>query len=239
MAEDATLREHEEALASERKDRAVAVLGLPELIAGIQVEPLTPRRLEWLRAMGNPFICGGEASIPAVTQFLWIISKGFVICDDVKRDAFLASIIVGYDLVEIREGIEAYLDRAYLDAPEGPNDGPSFFAPSIGIYRAINKAYGDEWTFERVMETPLRILFQLTKCDDKASGCSVINRRSYKVQGKWLSELETLTADTEDSVVELMTAKRAEGYKQVTLAQKSSNGTWSLAMRKGVIENGE
>jgi hypothetical protein len=62
------------------------MLGLPELIAGVQVEPLTPRRLEWLRAMGNPFVCGGDCPIAAIPDFLWYVTKDFAFGDDERRN---------------------------------------------------------------------------------------------------------------------------------------------------------
>ena len=68
------------------------MLCLPELIAGVQVEPLTPRRLEWLRAMGNPFVCGGDCPIAAIPDFLWYVTKDFAFGDDERRKAFLAAL---------------------------------------------------------------------------------------------------------------------------------------------------
>jgi hypothetical protein len=207
------------------------MLGLPELIAGVEVEPLTPRRLEWLRAMGNPFICGGDCPIAAIPDFLWYITKDFKFGDDGKRKAFLAAIIA-LDVDEARKGIDEYIDRAFLDAPEG-RVGVSYYSPTAGLYHSLNTSYPNAgWTLERVLDTPLRVIYQLIKVADEARGCTIQNRRSFEVQGKFLAEVENLTAPTQQELLEKMNEKRKEGYKQLTFSQRSQDGTWALAMRK-------
>ncbi len=199
MAEDIAIEGYEEAIASERKDRAVALLGLGELIAGIHVEPLTPKRLEWLRAFSNPFICGGEISPFHLHKFMWIVSSEFVPefnAEKPKETAF-----IGYagtlDATELREGIEEYLDRAFLDAPQG-KAGTPYYAPTISYYHTLVIAYpGGGWTLERVADTPLPVIFQLIKADDRYNGRIVYNGRSDKVAGDWLDRQNTPEAIAE------------------------------------------
>lgn len=242
---DVTLDAHAEALASERKDRAVAMLGLPELIAGVQVEPLTPRRLEWLRAMGNPFVCGGDCPIGAIPDFLWYVTKDFEFGNEEKRKAFLAAIL-NLDVDEAREGIDEYLDRAFLDAGPG-REGVSFYGSTAALYCALNTAYpGAGWHLDRVLDTPLRVLYQLIKAADDARGCSMQNRRSAPLISKFLSEIEhfelVVKEDFESEMDAFVDAKCAEGYKlcsepiqkinlEIPVAMQKS-APWIIPMRK-------
>lgn len=232
MAKDATLSEHDEALASERKDRAVALLGLPELIAGIQVSPLTPRRLEWLRAFNNPFVCGGATGSAAVLQFLWFVHPEFTFnASQERRDEFTAGNL-SLNIADAYEGIDVYLDRAFLDAPTG-TQAVSYYAPTIGLYYTLNEYFpSGGWTLKKVLDTPLTIIYQLIKAGDKARGATVINRRSFAVQAKWLDEVETLTASTQAELLETVAEKRKEGYGQVALSTQNRDGTWSCPIRK-------
>lgn len=189
MAEEIQIPGFEEAIASERKDRSVALLGLGELIAGIKVAPLTPRRLEWLRAVENPFVVGGKVSPAAILQFLWLIHAGFQPGEDALTN-FVQS-HGGLDADELREGIDEYLDRAFLDSPRGA-PGTPYYAPTVSYYHSLVIAYpGGGWTLERVLDTPLPVIFQLIKADDRYNGRLVYNGRSDKVAGDWLDEQNT------------------------------------------------
>lgn len=189
MAEEIVIPGQAEAFASERKDRAVALLGLGELIAGINVAPLTPRRLEWLRAVGNPFVVGGKVSPAAILQFLWLIHEDFKPGEDALTN-FVQS-HAGLDADELRDGIDEYLDRAFLDSPRGA-PGTPYYAPTVSYYHSLVIAYpGGGWTLERVLDTPLTVIFQLIKADDRYNGRLVYNGRSDKVAGDWLDEQNT------------------------------------------------
>jgi len=174
------------AAATERKDRAIPLLGIGELIAGVPCAPLTPRRLEWMRAYDSPFICGGEVTPAAMLQFLWFVSPNFS-TDKKSKDAFIATNLT-LNAEELRDGIESYLDRAFLDARDG-KPGKSYVSQWVGFYRGLSSAYGDEWTFEKVGDTPLALIFQLLKENDRYQGETVTNRRSDAVTQRWLDEI--------------------------------------------------
>jgi hypothetical protein len=245
---DVTLDEHADALDSERKDRAVAMLGLPELIAGVQVEPLTPRRLEWLRAMGNPFVCGGGLSDFQIYKFMWHVSPKFVVETDAEKpieSSFLEA-MVSLDIPDALEGIDEYLDRAFLDAGPG-REGVSFYGSTAGLYCSLNTAYpGAGWHLERVLDTPLRILYQLIKAADDARGCTMQNRRSSPLISKFLSEIEhfelSIVKDFDAEMDAFVDAKCAQGYKlcsepiqKINLAIPAAcqqDAPWIVPMRK-------
>lgn len=226
MAETTCIQGFAEAIASERKDRATCLLGLPELIAGIQCAPLTPRRLEWLRAFNNPFVCGGASSVSSLLQFLWFVSLEFSFdAGPEKRDAFIESKL-GLDVGEAVEGIGEYLDRAFLDAPHG-KPGKPYYAPAVGLYHSMNTSYPHgEWTLERTLDTPLAVIYQLIKVDDISKGCAVLNRRSDAVAVKWAEQLETFTIPMPELPTQIKSVNRAdfasdEAYEAEVLSSHS------------------
>lgn len=278
MAESSCIPKFESAIASERKDRATCLLGLSELIAGVPCVPLTPRRLEWLRAFNNPFICGGQSSRAEILRFLWFVSPEFSDSGTEKRDAFIESQLE-LDVLEAVEGIGEYLDRAFLDAPHG-KPGKPYYAPTVGLYHALNASYPHgEWTLAQVLDTPLAVIYQLIKVDDIVKGCAVINRRSDEVAVKWAEQLETITipapwmpenpkafaradfaddatfeseilnADAkwrddckavteahEQSVIDEIAKRKADGWLLMTQPSQNNDGSYSFAMQRKEAE---
>lgn len=232
MANDSTNSAFASALASERKDRAVAMLGLPELINGVEVKALTRRILEWLTIAGNPFIVGGEIKPEALLQFVWHVSPSFKpFATSEERQVFIAPFFA-MDKDELREGIEKYLDRAFLDAPTG-EAGTQYYSATAGLYHALNTCYPNAgWTLDTVLDLPLRIGFQLIKAADKAAGCMVLNRRSSPLISQYLSEIENFKVANADEVEPFIEQKRAEGYGLCSEPCQCRDGTFIVAMRK-------
>jgi hypothetical protein len=231
VASESCIAGFDEAIASERRDRSIAFTGLPELINGIVCMPLTPRRLEWLRATDSPFVCGGKISSASVIQFLWLVSPAFPF-DAIQagRDEFIGK-HAEIDDAETLEGIDRYLDAAFLDAPSGKASKP-YYSPSAGLYHSLNESYpSGEWTMDKVLDTPLRVIYQLIKAADRANGAIVVNRRSDEVAAKWASSLETLRFP-ESEVEKQIAIYRAKGYLLVSQPSQNKDGSYSFAMQK-------
>lgn len=175
---------HAEAVASEQKDRSLAFLELPEDIAGVICEPLTPLRLEWLEAGQNPFICGGYITTAVVMQFLWIVNAGFNTLRLCRDDFMEAHLSVNYS--QAVKDIESYLDRAFLDSPQG-SDSTRYYASSADLIFAMQRD-PFRWSYSRVMNSPLRVIYQLLKADARSREIVVINRRSQKIECDWLAD---------------------------------------------------
>ena len=242
----ATLRqEYDAALAGERKDRSVAMLGIPEMIAGIRVAALTPRRLEWLHAVENPFACWkreywDSAPDTAILHFLWFVLPQFSFdLGTDARDEWMESQL-GLDVAEAREGIAEYLDRTFLDAPTG-SAGVSYHSYSAGLYHALNTSYPQGgWTWQTVMDSPIRVLTQLIKAADIARGCAVGNKRSGEIHERWLAGMETVSAPTEDELDALVGQRKSEGWRLYTLYSfDRSGGVWRCSMRKEGDDGGQ
>lgn len=185
--EDDDIAGYTDAVASETSDRTFAFLELPETIGGVECEPLTPYRIEWLKAARSPFMIGGKVSTAAVMQFLWLVNKGFSKKIE-DRDAFIAKHLE-IDYAQTVKDIDEYLDRAFLDAPDsGGGDGRSFYSLSAGLILAL--CGGDfKWRRHEVMHTPVRITFQVLKAHSKYNGVTVINKRSQKIECDWLDKV--------------------------------------------------
>lgn len=184
--EDDNIAGYTDAVASETSDRAFAFLELPEIIGGVECEPLTPYRIEWLKAAKSPFMIGGKVSTAAVIQFLWLINKGFTKSKE-ALDIFIASHL-DIDYEQTVKDIDEYLDRAFLDAPDGGGDGRSFYSMSASLILAMcGKDFN--WQYKQVMNTPVRILFQILKAHHKSIGVTVINKRSQKIECDWLDKV--------------------------------------------------
>ena len=143
--------------------------------------------MEWLATFGSPFVCGGEISTASILQFLWIVSDAFQPMDDAARDTFIECLLTTIDFNEALDGINQYIERTFLDAGEGTPSIPFYSQSAALIFEMSEKPY--RWSIEKVMKTPLRILYQLIKAKDRNNGIVVVNSRSHAVRGKWLKEL--------------------------------------------------
>lgn len=240
-----------EAENSERRDRSIAFIGLPERICGIACRPLTPFLLEYLRANGNPFICGGTISEAAILQFIWFVSADFK-PEKENQDAFLAS-VEDLDLSNAPQEIEDYLERAFLDSSNGGPDSKQYYAlAAYLVFSMAKEPY--RWPMEKTMETSLAVLFQLIKCKERAEGVTVVNIRSDKVASDWLSETITIEAKTIKELERIANERAKEGYwpiseaSPIPIVEKDENGRdtidvtkckgYSVCMKKGIQPNG-
>ncbi len=235
MPEDSLSIAHEEAVSSEQKDRDVGMLGLPELIAGIEVAPLTIRRLSLLTVAKNPFACWkpeyfSQAPIESMLEFVWYVRPEFAFQDDEKRLAALALLVL-VDAEELREGIRQYLDRAFLDCAMA-SDGVSFYSLAAGFYHSLNTSYPNAgWTRNMVLDEPLRAITQIVRAASEAKGCILVNRRSYAVKGRMLDRVESWEVDAEEEIDPFIETKRTEGWG--LFEQPMPRGKrWLITMRR-------
>lgn len=185
MWERNTIPGYAEAQDSERVDRSLAFLGISERIAGVECAALTPHRVEFLRAFSNPFIVGGVAKTGHILQFIWLVNPDFQVGKEHQQE--FVEKCAALDLEQARKDIDQYLDRAFLDAPYGASEIPYAAFAAHMIYSMAGEPF--RWAKEQTLHTPLAIMYQLLKCDEKAHGRVVINRRSDKSSGDWLAKL--------------------------------------------------
>lgn len=157
------------AQAEEDERRAEDFLDVTRKVCGLEVRPLTPRDLLHLDYVRNPFVCGGEVTATAITQFLWQVCEPQPRGWWAERRFFrhCSALLANESELEIRR----YVERILADAPPKPKRGAgdppceekpigtSFVAPLI-----VRIAAGiPSMAPAAVMDTPLPQLFQLQK----------------------------------------------------------------------------
>ena len=193
MATKCCIPGYDEAILSESLDRAFAFIGLPEFIAGQPVNQMTPMGMEWLKAVNNPYVSGGFTNVATAIQFIWILSPEFSECKK-KCERFTKKLLkLNLDYDEICEDIDAYLDRVFLDAPEGKPSLPYYSSMAGLIHAMASEPY--YWSMEKTQFTPLRVIFQLLKVKAKCDGATVVNKRSHKIKGDWLAQINDALAN--------------------------------------------
>lgn len=241
MATTVHVPDFQEAVASERIDRAIAFLPLLERICGIECAKLTPIICEYLRAYSNPFIIGGSVSALDIANFLWFTQPTFPNGD---REAFKNRIQLMSES-DLRVGIFEYLDRAFLDSPYG-KAGKPYYALAAGVaFDMASDPY--HWDYMRTMHEPLAVCFQLIKARDRARGMTVVNNRSDVVVGDWLDKLLVVSGKTPRGLNQKVSRMLKDGWEKVSevspRTELSMDGTLSVvafdcAMQKKVRVNG-
>ena len=181
--------EYRRAIALETRDRAYCILGIRETICGIECEPLTPRRAEWLRLFGSPFIVGGIVDAAEIARFVWIVSKAF---DPSKQvSTFIYEVIAKFGIQKVREEIDEFIERAYLDSSHrSAQSAPMVSSAAYYAHSMAGEPYRMNW--RDVLDTPLAVLHQLIKARNESAGEIVANKRSDKVRGDWLQKQQAL-----------------------------------------------
>lgn len=176
-----------DAVARERKAREEAYLNLPHDVCGIQLKQITPYLYGLLSLERNPFVTGGTINEAAIAQFLWTLHIDFAV-DSKKRDAFLKS-LEDADWIGLQIGIEELLDLTFLDAPYGGglNQSPLFCNMAWMEYRLAAEPF--RWARDTVLHSPLRVIYQLMRCDAWNHGDkTLVNRWSDQVVDDWMHE---------------------------------------------------
>ncbi len=183
-----------EALADERRLREEIYLDGCHWLCGIPLRQITPFLLARLFYVRTPFIGGGEVDRAAIGQFLWALHRDY--CSpkwswrgrNAQRNAFLRSLRKADRWAELEDGIDAFLDATFLDAPYGGDVNQTPYVCSIAWieYRMACEPF--RWPSERTMHTPLRRLYQLMRCYALENGGILYNRKSDAVKDSWLRQ---------------------------------------------------
>lgn len=140
--------------------RMLPFLGCDLEIAGIAVKQFTPRHFLYLDVGRSPFIHGGSVTAEALAQFLWVVSPEFRPGDRVCRDVFVAEIEqLPYEAA--LEGVHAYLDQAYQDAPSGraSSSSPPTYCVATMIDHLFAHGYGALGR-DGILDMPFAEIFQ-------------------------------------------------------------------------------
>lgn len=168
------------AAAIERERRQEAWLELEEPLLGkVHVKPLTLRHCLYLDLAQNWYVVGFPAPFdPSCShkpeeylkaqayqqfEYLWVVSEDFKPGDEEARQTFLKS-LGELDFIALDKAIREFHNAAFFDAPG--SGGKDFGCPIVDwvavIAHQFAAAYG--WEYNKVLDTPLRILLQLRRC---------------------------------------------------------------------------
>lgn len=186
-----------EAVANESASRELSFLAdMPEYICGVEVCPLTIRKLQVLRAIRSPFIVGTTPHETDVAIFLWIMSPRHAPRNRFRRYWFIRS-IAHVNYMDALKKIEGYIDEAFQDSPPRRDGGDprAYWSMSASMVDAFSREY--QWTMERTLTTPLKALFQLHSIIRKRNDpCACLfNPRSDKVASEYRRKHRDLSAN--------------------------------------------
>jgi hypothetical protein len=188
-----TIPGYAEALARERELRELAFCGACAPIAGVEVVPLTLRRLALLRLAHNPFVAGsGPIRAADAALFLWVVSSVFKPADTAARDAFVKR-IAALPTRDVQAGIYEYLHLAFFDLDAGSNQTSAPIASfEASVVHTLAKEYG--WTRDAILDLSLAEISQYLRLIDASRGSPVVNPTSDGVKMKWLESVNNRTA---------------------------------------------
>ena len=191
-----------EAARRERELRDVPFLGLPEIIAGIDCEPLTLRKVLWLQLTKSPFLysipqselCQKPGISDDILAFYWICSPEFEPTSKRARAKFDERIapLLKKDVGEVVKAIVEFLDESWMDAGRG-GDGRSFYSAGASLTVFFSKHFGlpaDVWENSRwrnfirwltgkpnPLDIPLKIAWQLMRAHRNSSDPTTFENR--------------------------------------------------------------
>lgn len=183
---------YDEGIALERKLREEIFLGIPADICGIKVNHVTPFLLARLCRMETAFLGCVQVTDAEIIRFLWALSVDFSTEAD-KREAFIESCVkqfgsIEYGWLKAEEAIDEFLKQTFFDGPKGGAESVPYVT-SIAwlVYTMAKEPF--RWTKEQTMHTPLREIYQYTRCLRLDKGGVLYNEFSDTIKAEWTGKL--------------------------------------------------
>lgn len=176
-----------EAVKQERSIRDQSFLDLPEAVCGVEVQPLTLRRMVLLESIGSPFVCGGPVTPYHVGAFFVALTGA----TGLKRWRLLRRVGL-MNTEELVAAITGFMDETFQDSPPGSSEGISYYSNAAGLVDFAASQYG--WPEDDILDIPLRRLFQYVKATTHRLNPSAIQfNPSDRVRGNYLKEQNALS----------------------------------------------
>lgn len=169
-----------EALKREARVRDTAFLDGLELVCGVEVYPLSLRRLIWLEQAHNglivPWQFESETELLAhCLQIVYFCSPSYApptrpkyrfwpaVREGIRQQAFFRRVLKGRNADELIKEIQEWHGESFMDAPAG-GGGNEIQSPSYASYPAyiVDKfaEAGLPFTYDQILDMPLRRLWQ-------------------------------------------------------------------------------
>lgn len=202
---------YDDALREERRIREEIFLGVNPRICGIEIQNITPFLLARLSQMETPFLCGGPVNKSDIIYFLWALSPAFVgekrkyprsnffrkltfrnpLGPYAQRDAFIADVSkhLSKQWKEAEASIDEFVRDTFMDANNGGSIESVPYVTGVAwmLYKMSCEPF--KWHTDRVMHTPVRFIYQLTRCHRLENGAILYNEKSDGVKARWLDVL--------------------------------------------------
>jgi hypothetical protein len=203
-----------EAVEKQNLHRDLAFLGVPEILCGLAVAPLTFRHLLWLQFIGSPFVGAGDYNVKTlhlgVAGFFKTIAPigkpSFQLTPfDHKEQADLKTFMLAVGKIKAPDalaGIREFVADAFMDAPAGKADkakGESYFSVGAALTHRLAKQYAglnpNPAVYPSAVDVPLKAGFQflklITRDEAAAAGKrpTLFNALTSTLKSRWLEEL--------------------------------------------------
>lgn len=197
---------YKDAVLAENQQRAAAFIpGIPEVVAGIMVSPLTYEMELRLRAVRSPFFVGGLPNANDIAVFLWAVSEEYQRAIRMRwivehASPWLAGLLFDHsrrsfvkrlrrlDYLYALNAIRSYIKDAYADAPSGSSELPiTYYSEAAGLFVLLsdkcNMSMGD------VMGLPIKVVWQLLRAIERRENPAAIQfNPSDRIRGEWLDQ---------------------------------------------------
>jgi hypothetical protein len=173
-----------QAIDRERDIRDQSFLDIPESLCGVEVKPLTLRKLVALGQVGSPFVVGGVVKLYHAWAFMVIASEARGLT---KWAVFRK--IAKSPSQDVVKAITNFIDETFQDSPpNSKSEATSYYSYAAAMVDVFASEYG--WSEEEVLDIPLKRTFQYLKAITKRNRPNaILFNPSDKVRGKWLLEV--------------------------------------------------
>ena len=197
---------YKDAVQAENQQRAAAFIsGIPEVVAGIMVAPLTYEMELRLRAVRSPFFIGGLPNANDIAVFLWGVSEDYQRAIRLRgivehaspwlagrlfnraRRAFIKR-LRRLDYLTTLNAIRTYINDAYTDAPSGAGERSiTYYSEAAGLFVLLSEKCS--MSMRDVMELPIKVVWQLLRAIERRENPSAIHfNPSDRIRGEWLNQ---------------------------------------------------
>jgi hypothetical protein len=172
------LKAVEDAARLDQEVRAYTFVGIPHVVAGVEVQAMTGVHFNILFQAKNPYIIGGKTSPADAALLLWVVSPGFSPNLKARR-----KFIERLNQDTLCSDVSSYIADMFMDAPSGGGTSAEPVADTLAwtVHR-IAAAYG--WDDSVILAKPLPRLYQYLRliCLDKNPKATFHSKR---VRAAW------------------------------------------------------
>lgn len=154
--------EYAAAVERESQLRQSAFLGLPEMVGGYELRPLTVLDFNTLQLLKSPFVCGGFPKLADSWEFIWFMSVRYDRKAWLRRKLMAWSVMMHPNHLFLNFCIRSFIADALADFPPGSSmGGKSFYSFLASVVDFIGSEYG--WSRSEIINLSLKEVSQYIK----------------------------------------------------------------------------